>query len=48
MAGETEWDDALIRHGIKAAPPKLPDEDDMALERIEREQAKDPLENKVE
>jgi hypothetical protein len=28
MAGKTEWEDALIRHGIVAAPPKVVSEED--------------------
>jgi len=47
MSGKTEWEDALIKHGIMAAPPEVKSDDDLALEHLEREQAKDPLANKT-
>lgn len=28
MAGKTEWEDALIKHGIMAPPPKIISEED--------------------
>lgn len=31
MAGKTEWEDALIRHGIIEAPPRVPTDEEVAL-----------------
>jgi hypothetical protein len=38
MAGKTEWEDALIKHGIMAAPEVLPTDDELALKHIEQRQ----------
>lgn len=38
MAGKTEWEDALIKHGIMAAPEVLPTDDELALKHIEKRQ----------
>lgn len=46
MAGQTEWEDALIKHGIIEAPPENDNEDDLALEAIEARQQVHRLENK--
>jgi len=44
--GKTEWDDALIKHGIKEAPPLLPTEDETQLENLEIYQKMDKLDRK--
>lgn len=46
MAGETEWEDALIKHGIMAKPVKGPTDDELALEWIEEQKRKDELAGK--
>jgi len=46
MAGKTEWEDVLIKHKIIPAPPVVPTEDELQLEDIEKQQAKDPLADK--
>jgi hypothetical protein len=38
MAGKTEWEDALIKHGIMAAPEVKPTDDELALKFIEQRQ----------
>lgn len=38
MSGKTEWEDALIKHGIMQAPVEEPDEDDLATEFMEMKQ----------
>jgi hypothetical protein len=35
MAGKTEWEDALIKHGIMAAPEERETEDDKHLRMLE-------------
>jgi len=46
-AGKTEWEDALIRHGVLSAPEKLPTEDEIQLKEIDKLQTKDALESKT-
>jgi hypothetical protein len=41
MAGATEWEDALIKHGIMQAPPKQETEDDRTLARFHAKQEAD-------
>lgn len=38
MAGKTEWEDALIRHGIMAAPEVKPTDDELALKYIQSQE----------
>jgi len=39
----TEWEDVLIQHGIRKAPPRVASEDQTQLKELERRQAQDPL-----
>eukprot|EP00455_Lapot_gusevi_P013307 TRINITY_DN16458_c0_g1_i3.p1 TRINITY_DN16458_c0_g1~~TRINITY_DN16458_c0_g1_i3.p1 ORF type:complete len:233 (-),score=74.71 TRINITY_DN16458_c0_g1_i3:89-787(-) len=47
MSGKTEWEDALIKHGIIPKPPDQPTQDDLYLESLEKLQQRDPFENKT-
>eukprot|EP00808_Paulinella_micropora_P014466 g547.t1 len=47
MAGKTEWEDALIKHGIMEKPVVLPTQDELDLIAQEKAAEKDPLENKT-
>lgn len=42
MAGKTEWEDALIKHGVMEAPKEEITEDDIHLAHSEAMEAKDP------
>ncbi len=44
--GKTEWEDALIKHGIMEAPEVVPTEDELALAYQEAMAARDPLAGK--
>lgn len=46
MAGKTEWEDILIKHGIMEAPPVVPTEDELQSEAAERELQRDALADK--
>ncbi len=46
LAGKTEWEDALIKHGIMEAPEVVPTEDELALAYQEEMAARDPLAGK--
>jgi len=41
MAGKTEWEDALIKHGIMQAPPVVRDPDEVHEEELERKRQAD-------
>jgi len=41
MAGKTEWEDALIKHGIKEAPPVVEDPEDVHERELERKREAD-------
>jgi len=41
MAGKTEWEDALIKHGIMEAPPVVRDPDEVHEEELERKREAD-------
>ena len=47
MSGATEWEDALIKHGIKEAQVVQKTDDDLHEEQVEREQKHDPHANKT-
>jgi hypothetical protein len=42
----TEWEDALIKHGIMAAPEYVPTEDELAVAHAAKLAAVDPLAGK--
>lgn len=46
MSGKTEWEDALIKHGIMQATTVEKTDDDLHEEQVEREQKHDPHANK--
>eukprot|EP01083_Nonionella_stella_P164519 544696_1 len=46
MAGQTEWEDALIKHGIREAPKVEESDDVKQLKAIEARAARDPLAEK--
>lgn len=46
MAGKTEWEDALIKHGIMAAPEVKPTDDELQLEYQQKMAERDVLADK--
>jgi len=47
MSGKTEWEDALIRHGIIKAPEPLPDIDEIHEQAVENIKNEDKNEKKI-
>eukprot|EP00457_Paulinella_chromatophora_P009143 gb/GEZN01009199.1/.p1 GENE.gb/GEZN01009199.1/~~gb/GEZN01009199.1/.p1 ORF type:complete len:373 (-),score=44.38 gb/GEZN01009199.1/:175-1293(-) len=47
MAGKTEWEDVLMKHGIMEKPEVVPTDDEEAFADQERRAAKDPLKEKT-